>query len=110
MDLPELQSIQGIPTEEQETVITFSRGSNEAQIYTCDNTMLTKIKNMRQSAPDNYQLDETFYSAGEVCGYTFIVPKKCVSFRAGLQREYSEEERQASACRLKKMREAKKNG
>ena len=39
-------SITGVSADEQETTINFSRTDKEAEVYTSDNTVLTKIKNM----------------------------------------------------------------
>ena len=38
--------ITGVSTDEQETTINYGRNDEEAEVYTSDNTVLTKIKNI----------------------------------------------------------------
>lgn len=37
-------SITGVSADEQETTINYGRTDKEAEVYTSDNTVLTKIK------------------------------------------------------------------
>ena len=49
-------SITGVSADEQETTINFSRTDKEAEVYTSDNTVLTKIKNMFSSDDCGWKL------------------------------------------------------
>ena len=47
-----------VPVNEQETVITFSRDSNEATIYTSDTTVMNKLDKLCSSSDDKLSLLE----------------------------------------------------
>ena len=49
-------SIAGIPGDDQETVIVFSRGGKTASVETTDSTVFTKLKKCAATSPDEWLL------------------------------------------------------
>ena len=100
-----------VPVNEQETVITFSRDSNEATIYTSDTTVMTKLDKLCSSS-DEWKLvriDKAKMS-GNIVSKNYKVKKSLVSFRTRkTKREMTDEQREAAAERLRKARGKKKN-
>ena len=45
-------SFSGVSTDEQETVIVFSRNGDTASVETTDSTVLTKLKKCAVTSPD----------------------------------------------------------
>lgn len=86
----------GFSFYEQETVITFNRAEDTAQIYTADPVMIRKLDNLRQKTSVVTVKNETESSK------TYILPKKFI--RVQKPPERSEEQKQAAAERLQKMR------
>lgn len=99
-------SITGVPADEQETTINYGRTDKEAEIYTSDNTVLTKIKNMFNSDSCEWKLKDIVKDQeGNIVGVFFIVPKKLISLRAKtVKSNLTDEQRRAAAERLKKLR------
>ena len=93
----------GTPLEEQETVINWLRVDDVIQIYTSDNTMLTKLKKLMASGPDQYTLTDVSYYEGNPCSVTVTTQLRCLSLRAGNKRDLSDEERQALSDRMKQI-------
>lgn len=93
----------GTPLEEQETVINWLRVDDVIQIYTSDNTMLTKLKKLMASGPDQYTLTDVSYYEGNPCSVTVTAQLRCLSLRAGNKRDLSDEERQALSDRMKQI-------
>ena len=93
----------GTPLEEQETVINWLRVDDVIQIYTSDNTMLTKLKKLMSSGHDQYTLTEVGYYEGCPCSVTVTTQLRCLSLRAGNKRDLSDEERQALSDRMKQI-------
>ena len=93
----------GTPLEEQETVINWLRIDDVIQIYTSDNTMLTKLKKLMASGPDQYTLTDVSYYEGNPCSVTVTTQLRCLSLRAGNKRDLSDEERQALSDRMKQI-------
>lgn len=77
--LEELEIVRGLSTSEQETTISFMRDDNTATIYTCDNTMLTRIKKQIEKNPTAWKIYEMGRTERGVTGYSFICPKKAVT-------------------------------
>ena len=99
-------SITGVSADEQETTINFSRTDKEAELYTNDNTVLTKIKNMFNNDDCEWKLKNVVKDKnGNVVGVFFIVPKKLISLRAKTMKSgLTDEQKRAAAERLKKSR------
>lgn len=89
MERIEITDIRDIGTcssnvEEQETVITIVRKEDYVDIWTCDNTMITKLSRVMKTYPDTWKCFEGGRdSKGNVYGYYFRCPKKAISFRGG---------------------------
>ena len=103
--------ITGVSTDEQETTINFSRTDKEAEVYTSDNTVLTKIKNMFSSDDCEWKLKNVVKDRkGNVVSVFFSVPKKLISLRAKtVKSSLTDEQKQAAAERLKNARSFNKN-
>ena len=103
--------ITGVSADEQETTINFSRTDKEAEVYTSDNTVLTKIKNMFSSDDCEWKLKNVVKDKkGNVVSVFFSVPKKLISLRAKtVKSSLTDEQKQAAAERLKNARSFNKN-
>ena len=103
--------ITGVSADEQETTINFSRTDKEAEVYTSDNTVLTKIKNMFSSDDCEWKLKNVVKDQkGNVVSVFFSVPKKLISLRAkAVKSSLTDEQKQAAAERLKNARSFNKN-
>lgn len=99
-------SITGVSADEQETTINYGRTDKEAELYTSDNTVLTKIKNMFDNNDCEWKLKDVVKDQkGNVVGVFFVVPKKLISLRAKtVKSSLTEEQKRAAAERLKKSR------
>lgn len=99
LELPE--SFVGVDVEEQETIISFLRGDEEIMIYTSDNTTLTKLRKLAEKGKKQYQVVQVYYIEGEPVGVKVKAPKRCLSLRAGNEREMTDEQREALRERMK---------
>lgn len=90
--------------DEQETIISFSRDDEEAEIYTSDNTVLTKLKKKLAKDPKNYLCYEGPKDENDnVTGYFFKCPKKFIRFGTASNRKpLSDSQKQAISDRFKK--------
>lgn len=107
-----LLSIIGVLYDEQETIVSFTRGEDVALITTTDPTVFTQLKKKVLTNPEEWELDSVTIRAGETNAFalssaTFACPKRLVSFRSktGEGRRLTEEQKAAAAERLKKARE-----
>ena len=71
----------GVEMIEQETVITFGRLDKEAEIYTSDSTMMTKLDRKVKENPDYWKIKEQSFVSGKIVSKVYICPKKFVSLR-----------------------------
>ena len=104
-------SFSGIPGDEQETVIVFSRNNDTASVETTDSTVLTKLKKCVAISPDKWVLTNVTTSSNEsdptkVTSVCFECPKKLISLRSKSPspRELTEEERAEIAERMRNVR------
>ena len=104
-------SFSGVSTDEQETVIVFSRNNDTASVETTDSTVLTKLKRYATTNPDEWSL--TCVTAGsnesdpmKITSICFECPKKLISLRSksAAPRELTEEERAEIAERMRNVR------
>ena len=107
-------SFSGVSTDEQETVIVFSRNNDTASVETTDSTVLTKLKKYATTNPDEWVLTNVTTSQNEsdpmrITSICFECPKKLVSLRSKSTspRELTEEERAEIAERMKQIWKAK---
>ena len=104
-------SFSGVSTDEQETVIVFSRNSDTASVETTDSTVLTRLKRYAVANPDEWVLTNVTTSQNEsdpmrITSICFECPKKLVSLRSksAAPRELTEEERAEIAERMRNVR------
>lgn len=104
-------SFSGVSTDEQETVIVFSRNSDTASVETTDSTVLTKLKRYAAANPDEWVLTNVTTGQNEsdptkITSICFKCPKKLVSLRSKSTspRELTEEERAEIAERMRNVR------
>ena len=104
-------SFSGVSTDEQETVIVFSRNSDTASVETTDSTVLTKLKRYAAANPDEWALKNVTTGQNEsdptkITSICFKCPKKLVSLRSKSTspRELTEEERAEIAERMRNVR------
>lgn len=107
-------SFSGVSTDEQETVIVFSRNGDTASVETTDSTVLTKLKKCAVTSPDEWVLTNVTTSPNEsdptkVTSVCFECPKKLISFRSKsvAPRELTDEEKAEIAERMKQIWKAK---
>ena len=88
-------SFSGVSTDEQETVIVFSRNNDTASVETTDSTVLTNVTT-GQNESDQMKITS-------IC---FECPKKLISLRSksASPRELTEEERAEIAERMRNVR------
>ena len=104
-------SFSGVSTDEQETVIVFSRNNDTASVETTDSTVLTKLKKCADTSPDEWVLTNVTTSPFEsdptkITSICFKCPKKLVSLRlkSTTPRELTDEERAEIAERMRGIR------
>ena len=100
----------GLPVEEQETVINFSRDNDTATIYTSDSTMITKLNKLTRTAGTEWKLDEIIKDKhGVEVARNYSCPKKLISYRSKtVKREMTEEEKQEISERMKTTRDLRR--
>lgn len=102
----------GVSTQEQETVITWSRGDEKAHIYTSDSVMMARLKKRYENNPKEYTgLTIGHLQSGEEVSVDIDIPLSLLTLRkkSAERREMTEEEKQAARERFAKYREAKNN-
>ena len=108
-DLEEL-AISGNTSEESEVCVTALKSEDIANIYTSDNSYLTKFKKLIETNPDAWKITQVVErSNGTVSGVMLQAPKKFISFRAveRVGRVMTDEEKTAAAERLRALRSNK---
>ena len=73
-----------IPLNEQETTISFSRDSEQVDIWTNDRTVITKLDKLCKSNPTMYRCVDVGYSMGEhevMCKKYACSDKSLISFK-----------------------------
>ena len=95
----------GLSIEEQEIHISASRDEDFATAYCSDSTWITKMDKLVTKSPELFEV-----IAENDVSKTYKFPKRLLSIRSTIvQREYTDEQRQAMAARLKAARD-KSNG
>lgn len=89
-----------IPTDEQETTISFSRVGDRVDIWTSDTTMITKLDKLCETAPELYKVNKVGKVNGSVVDKDYVITdKSMISFRS-TKRQMTEEQRQAAKARM----------
>ena len=105
------EKFEGVDVDEQETIILWMRGDEEARVYTSDSTVLTKLKKVAAAEGGAWRLERVDERDGVAKSVTAVAPLRCISLRAGAKKDLSDEERAALSERMKRItveREAKK--
>lgn len=109
-------SFSGVSTDEQETVIVFSRNNDTASVETTDSTVLTKLKKYSTTNPGEWVLTNVTTSPNEsdptkITSICFECPKKLISLRSksASPRELTEEERAEIAERMRSVRTSRED-
>ena len=109
-------SFSGVSTDEQETVIVFSRNDDTASVETTDSTVLTKLKGYTTTNPDEWVLTNVTTGQNEsdpmkITSICFECPKKLVSLRSKSTspRELTEDERAEIAERMRNVRASRED-
>lgn len=109
-------SFSGVSTDEQETVIVFSRNDDTASVETTDSTVLTKLKRYATTNPDEWVITNVTTGQNEsdpmkITSICFECPKKLISLRSKstAPRELTEEERAEIAERMRNVRASRED-
>ena len=109
-------SFSGVSTDEQETIIVFSRNNDTASVETTDSTVLTKLKKYATTNPDEWVLTNVTTGQDEsdpmkITSICFKCPKKLISLRSKstAPRELTEEERAGIAERMRNVRASRED-
>lgn len=109
-------SFSGVSTDEQETIIVFSRNNDTASVETTDSTVLTKLKKYATTNPDEWVLTNVTTGQDEsdpmkITSICFKCPKKLISLRSKstAPRELTEEERAEIAERMRNVRASRED-
>lgn len=100
----------GLSVQEQETTVSFLKDSDTCIVYTSDSTIMTKIDKFveNKNAPFWKLKEEHRLQNGELIGKTYETNKKLISFRKNIvTRGLTDEQKKASAERIRKWRENK---
>ncbi|KRQ85847.1 hypothetical protein ABG79_02361 [Caloramator mitchellensis] len=89
----------GLTLEERETIVLFNEKDKEAEIFTYNRALITKLKKLVKERPGEVQLKR---DNGEG-GFTFIVPKDWLGVRPPKKMNFSEETRRALSERAKRL-------
>ena len=85
----------------QETQISFTRGDGRMEIYTTDNTMLTKLKRLVNISPEEYRTERVIRSRkGNAVAVVVSAPVGFLTLRSK-KRECSEAQREARRQNMK---------
>ena len=109
-------SFSGVSTDEQETVIVFSRNNDTASVETTDSTVLTKLKKYATTNSGEWVLTNVTTGPNEsdltkITSICFECPKKLISLRSksASPKELTEEERAEIAERMRSVRRNKED-
>ena len=93
---------------EQETMINFNDGEDEAMLYTADPVMIHKMDKLVEENPEQFRGEVHSRYKGKVYGMKYYFPKRFVSIRTkDIKRTVSEEQRQQARERMKKYNASK---
>lgn len=91
----------GLPSVEQECVITIDRETRRARIYASDTRYINKLDKRYERVREHRNCDG-------ITAVEYEVPEKLISFRSGVTtRVYTDEERRILSERMKKQRAKK---
>lgn len=78
----DMTGIVGVPIDEAETTVQFSRNGSIMNICTSDNIVVTKLRRLLKAHPEAYTLTRISTDKdGNHVFYTLTAPKKLLTFR-----------------------------
>lgn len=83
-------SRQQLSLAEQETIILWDNGLDMAEVYTHDQRLLNKLRELSRQFPENFVLKRTGPGRSE----TYRIPKRCVGVRPPYSERRREQQRQ----------------
>lgn len=89
---------------ERETCFGWDDSTKLCELTTYNRAMITKLKKLCKQHPQTYKIIDEYVYDGKTEGYCFEFPKNLITLRAPTQRKMSEENKQAAAERMRKMR------
>ena len=90
---------------EQETVINFNAAEESVDLHTSDPTWLRKMDKLVEKNPEQFKLIRVDKCQGEIVAKRYMFPKRFISVRSGdVKREWTDEQRQQAAERMKQIR------
>lgn len=75
--------IRGVPVNEQETIVNVARDQDYMEVYTSDNTYLTKLRRLMAISPDKWKLIDVYEVKDNISGVKARAPKNLLSLRTG---------------------------
>lgn len=97
-----------VPTEEQETTISYSRNEQEALVWTSDQTQITKLDKLCEASPNYYKQKSVTLCKQDkrpVCKEYILTDKAVISLRAGRNNvKMTEEQKELKREQMQKLR------
>jgi len=101
-----------VSTDEQETTINILRSEKDVHVWTSDSTMMTRLDKACELSEHYSVLKTDRFKDGSIASKEYYIDdKRLVSFRLGRRenRNMTDEEKQATAERLRKARQNSQN-
>lgn len=83
-------SRQQLSLAEQETIILWDNGLDTAEVYTHDQRLLNKLRELSRQFPESFVLKQSGPGRSE----TYRIPKRCVGVRPPYSERRREQQRQ----------------
>ena len=94
--------------DEQETLISFTRGDKAISIYTSDNIMWHRLIKLVRANPEVYRVVEIQKANNKPVAAIVEAPLNCLSLRSGKKREMSDERKAELADRMRELAAARR--
>lgn len=88
--------------DERETSLLFGADDECIQMYTSDNKMVNKMKQLMKQAPDIYTCKKIGPNFDKPSGYFFYFPVELLSFRTK-KKTMTDAQREAAADRMRRL-------
>ena len=100
VDIKDIEVVH-VSSDESETCISYGRYDDVLNIFSSDNTAITKIKRAAAKNPKDWKCWEAYRTPdGILRGFFSEAPKRSLGFRSGKKIEVSEEKKQAARERF----------
>lgn len=97
-----------ISLDEQETVIEYYRTDDKLDIYTSDQTMITKLKKLVAKSDEYGVVHEDKSDDGRTLTMEVKAPKEVLRLVSKSKLDFTDEQRRAMSERMKAINEAKR--